>query len=98
MVSRTDLMEAGTSIENALKDWLTTLGHEDVVAEAWESMPGHIRAVVASDYFKGIGIATRQELVWNRLKENVDPNTLRLCFGVHVLDIEEYLRSGGSQN
>jgi len=40
--------------------------------------------------FKGKNAVERQEIVWDWLREDVDPESLVFPYGVHPMDREEY--------
>lgn len=65
----------------------------------FESSPGSLRAIVAADAFKGVGIAERQERIWEHLHKNADAEHLHSLLGVHLYDLKEYARSfpGGAE-
>jgi len=89
-------MQAGTAVEDALRKWLVDLGSPPLVAEAFESSPGRFRVQVVSDYFKDMSLFERQRVVWDLLRKTVDAQTLHLCAGIHVNDVDEYARTGGN--
>jgi len=98
MVTRTYLKKAGEEVEKVLREWLADRDDEPPIVEAFESTPGHFRVVVASDFFKDKGMMERQDLVAGELRRAVDGEKLKLCFGAHVMDIEEYYRAGSPPN
>ncbi len=83
-----DLARAAHGIEKALIDFVGEDEREFV--HVFESSPGHLRAVVGSDRFKNTNVTRRQEIIWNHLKEKVSAHDLRLLWGVHPLDRDEY--------
>lgn len=88
MAQKTDLEASANEIEKALHD-LAPEGEKARVF-VFESSHGTLRAIVATDAFKGVGLAKRQNLVWEHLRKSVEADHLRVLFGVHVYDLEEF--------
>jgi len=64
--------------------------HRPSHVRVFESFPGNLGAEVVSDFFKGKGLAERQELVWDYLDRHVEPKYLARLYGVHPFDWGEY--------
>lgn len=86
--------KAAQSLETAMRRFVEEDERDRI--HVVESSSGHLRVIVDSRKFDGVGIVERQEIVWKFLNEQVKTNQLqgphlRLCRGVHPLDPEQYL-------
>ncbi len=88
MGKRTDLKKAAEVIEKAMRSFVGDQEHEQI--HVVESSPGHLRVIVGSSRFKDVGIVERQDMVWEHLNGRVDKDSLRFCWGIHPMDLEEY--------
>jgi stress-induced morphogen len=89
MAQEPDLAVAAEEIEN----WLRRLADDNPDGVlVFESSPGNLRAIIASDKFKGVSITKRQNDVWKYLRTNVSAAHLHPLFGVHIYDLEEFAR------
>jgi len=88
VAEKTDLVKAADALRAAMEELVAPKEHENI--HVFESVPGHLRVVVGSDSFKGVGITERQERVWKQLKKKVEPGDLQYCWGVHPMDLDEY--------
>ena len=88
MVAKSDILTAKARIEEALHRLvqLRTCDKFHVFESDW----GHLRALIGSDAFKGKNAVERQEIVWDWLREQVDPENLVFLYGVHPMDRAEY--------
>lgn len=88
MALEAGLVAASKISKDALQAFVRPGESENVAV--FESSSGHLRAVVGSDRFKGKGLAERQDLVWEFLRNNVADQYLRMCFGVQAMDSAEF--------
>lgn len=88
MVAKTSIVDAAEAIHEAFRRFVKQ--KETDYIQVFESSPGFLRAVIGSDRFKGIGLAERQEIVWEYLNQNVDRAFLAYCFDVQPLDVRTY--------
>lgn len=93
MVAYTTLKKAAEELEAAIHRFVDDDERDKV--HVVESTPGHLRVIVGSRKFENVGVVERQNLVWAFLDEEVEgkriqPETMRLCWGVHALDPEQY--------
>ena len=90
MVTKSDLLTARQKIKEYLKKRFEKQGLEKVYV--FETEYGHIRALIGNEEFRDLNPVERQELVWDLLRENVEPQYLVFLYGVHPMDIDEYDR------
>jgi hypothetical protein len=90
MAEEASLEASAAAIETALEA-LAPAG-EPCHVHLFESSMGNLRAIVATDAFKGVGVAERQNRVWDHLRQTAAAEHLRALFGVHVYDLEEFAR------
>ena len=87
MVANNDLRRAATEIDRALLEKFSGTTEKVFVFDTeW----GHLRALVGSDCFTGMGLSDRQSFVWDYLKSKVPAEHLRFLYGVHPMDLAEY--------
>lgn len=93
MVAYTDLKKAADELQAAIRRFV----HDDEQDKVHvvESTPGHLRVIVGSRKFERVGVVERQNMIWEFLDEEVkgkriQAESLRLCWGVHALDPEQY--------
>jgi hypothetical protein len=85
-------------IADELRDTLVALasgptGEEfNADVDVSESSAGSLRAVVVSDFFKGIGVTERQNIIWDHLKASMDHKQLVKVIAVHPYDRAEHSR------
>lgn len=89
MAQKPDLVAAAGEIEDGLRSLADEKQDEVLV---FESSPGNLRAIIASDKFKGVSITKRQNDVWKYLRANVSAAHLHPLFGVHIYDLKEFAR------
>ena len=90
MAVEASLEASAAAIETALKAMAPA--DQPCHVHLFESSPGNLRAIVATDEFKGVGVAERQNRLWAYLRKKVAANHLQALFGVHVYDLEEFAR------
>ena len=88
MGEKAALIEAAKAIGKVLKGFV--LDNESRNIHYFESSPGHVRFLVGSDRFKGVGPAERQDMIWEHLERRVPPDQLSFCLGVHTMDVAEF--------
>lgn len=93
MVARTALKKAAEELRAAICRFVEPDEQDQV--QVVESSPGHLRVIVGSRKFTDVGIVERQNVVWEFLDNQVKAKQLqeehlRLCWGVHPLDPEQY--------
>ncbi len=87
MVANKDLAQAADVIDKKLQERFSGASEKVFVFDTeW----GHLRALIGSDKFKGMGLGDRQNVVWDYLKESVPAEHLRFLYGIHPMDLAEY--------
>lgn len=88
MAEKPTLRDNIRRIEEALKSF----AGEGTYAHVFDSSPGYLRAIVVSVRFRKQEASTRQNELWQHLKDRLDPGELVPLVGVYPYTWEEYER------
>ena len=91
MVAKGNIVAAKQEIEKALDDFVASGAVTKVYV--FETEAQHLRAVIGSDGFSGVGVSERQKIVWSYLQEHVKRDLLTFLVAVHPMNIDEYDRN-----
>ena len=88
MVVKTGVLAAYEEFEQKLKEFVAE--DERQYVDVFESDPGILWANVGTQKFQGIPSTTRQEMIWEYLRNALSQHALHYCWGVHCMDVSEY--------
>lgn len=91
MVAKSDILTARREIEEALGKFI----HERASSKVYvfETEGQHLRALIGSGGFEGVGLSERQDMVWLFLRDEVMEESLAFLVAVHPMDLDEYDRT-----